>query len=393
MDYSKFFRAKCIHAQEEYEKYEGGVNPPIFENSLFTFPDYQTALHAFQGKNDRYIYSRGDNPTIEVLENKIAELEKTDSARMFSSGMAAITASILSCIESGDHIIAVNSCYAIGYKFFIEYLHDKFNVEITFVNGDRNSFTENIKENTKLFYLESPTSITFDLQDLEYIAHLARENNITTIIDNSYCSPYNQNPSQFGIDLIVHSISKYINGHSDVVAGVIAGKQELIDNIKEKEQSILGGIIAPFEAWLILRGLRTLGLRMDKHNENGLEIAKYLEDHPKIENVNYPALPSHTKHDLYTKQMKGAGGLMSFQVNVNSQSEMERFINSFQVFKIAVSWGGYESLILPIFSSLQGLPSALLSNWGIKENLVRLFVGLEETELLKKDLDQALQNI
>ena len=385
------FQNDCIHAEESYEDYLGGVAPPIFSNSLFTFPDYESSKESFAGKNDRYMYTRESNPTIEPLERKISKLEGTDQSMVLSSGMAAISSAVISQVKSGDHVIVVSNCYSVAYQLFTEFLSEKFGVEVTFVKGSTGEFKDNLQKNTKLFYLESPTSLKFDVQDLESVAKLAGKNDIVTIIDNTYATPYNQRPADYGIDLIVHSASKYINGHSDVVAGIITGRDDLMEEMETRE--VLGGNIGPFEAWLILRGLRTLGVRMERHNQTGLKIARFLAGHPKVEKVHYPGLKCHAKHELAKKQMSGYGGLMALELDA-PEDAIPEFVDSLKVISNAVSWGGFESLILhPYIAVSHSISDKRLSEWGITKKMLRLYVGLEEYEVLRHDLDNALESI
>ncbi len=386
-----YFQHDCIHAEESYEDYLGGVAPPIYSNSLFTFPDYRSSKECFANENERYTYTREANPTVEPLERKISKLEDTDETIVLSSGMAAISSAVISQLESGDHVIVVSNCYSIAYQLFTEFLKEKFGVEVTFVRGSRDDFENHLQDNTKLFYLESPTSLKFEILDLSTISEIAHQHDIVTIIDNTYSTPYNQRPSEYGIDVVVHSASKYINGHSDVVAGIISGREEIMKEMETRE--VLGGNIGPFEAWLILRGLRTLGIRMERHNETGLEIARFLDNHPKISRVHYPGLTSHPQHELASRQMSGFGGLMALELDANSK-EIPEFIDELEVISNAVSWGGFESLILhPYIAVSHTISDRRLAEWGITEDLLRLYVGLEEAEILKRDLDTALKSL
>lgn len=382
------------HYGEERDKYHGAVVPPIFQNSLFTFEDYDAIDKAFENPTENYIYTRGLNPTVEITEKKIALLEEGEKAKLFASGMAAISSSILSFVNVGDHIITVKSIYGPSNNFISKYLQNKFNIQVTFVEGDCiQEIESSIQENTKLIYLESPSSFTFKLQDLRAVSKLAKANGIRTIIDNTWASPMYQKPLTLGIDVVVHSVSKYLSGHSDVVAGVVISSEETINQIAQLEYSLLGGKIAPFEAWLVLRGLRTLPIRMEKHSENAKEISIFLENHNIINKVNYPGLESFPQYKLAKEQMSGFSGLMSFEIDTDING-IKRFLHTLQYFKIGVSWGGYESLVYaPIISLAKELPEEKWKAAGIHPGMVRISVGLENVKDLVDDLRQALDSI
>jgi len=372
----------------------GAVSPPIFQSSLFVYDTYDNFSNAISNIDKHYVYTRGNNPTVKIAEKKIAKLENAESAKCFGSGMAAISSAILSCVKSGDHIISVKTVYSPTYEFLSSYL-SRFNIETTFVDGMKvDDFENALRDNTKIIYLESPTTFLFQLQDLRKISLIAKKYNITTIIDNSWASPYFQNPIDFGIDVVVHSCSKYLSGHSDVVAGVMVGTNEFIDAVSKSEYALLGGILHPFDAWLILRGIRTLPLRMEKHFSSTLRITKYLENHPKILKVNYPFLHSNPQFELAKLQMYGGSGLFTFELKTRNVENIKIFISSLKHFYIGVSWGGYESLILPISAIINNKKTnTILDKMNISPNLIRISVGLENVEYLISDLEQALDKI
>lgn len=382
------------HYGEERDKYFGAVVPPMFQNSLFTFESYEAIDKAFEDPYENYIYTRGLNPTVEIVEKKIAYLEGGEKAKLFASGMAAISSSILNFIKAGDHIICVKSVYGPTNNFISKYLKEKFNIEATYVEGDDlEEIKRAIHENTKVIYLESPGSVTFKIQDLKSIAKIAKSNDIKTIIDNTWATPLYQNPLSMGIDVVVHSVSKYLSGHSDVVAGVVISSEKVINDITAFEFSLLGGKIAPFEAWLILRGLRTLSIRMERHSKSAMEIAKFLQSHPKVNKVNFPGLESFPQHELARKQMKNFSGLLSFEINTDING-IKKFLNNLSYFKIGVSWGGYESLVYaPIISLAKELPEEKWKAAGIHPGIVRISVGLEDIDDLIKDLGETLKMI
>jgi cystathionine beta-lyase len=395
MKNSKFHtQTECIHYADVPERFLGAVTPPIFQNSLFVYPTFEKFSHALKKLRQNYIYTRGNNPTVEICEQKIARLEKGESAKCFGSGMGAITSAILTFLRTGDHIVSIKNIYGPAYEFLSSFL-PRFNVETSFISGSSiEELRRAIKQNTKIIYLESPTTFTFQLQNLSEIAELAKQKKIVTIIDNTWATPYFQNPLEIGIDLVVHSCSKYLAGHSDVVAGAVIGKRDYIEQIFRSEFLLLGGILHPFEAWLLIRGLRTLPLRMERHFNNALKIANFLENHPKVLKVNYPLLPSHPQYQLAKKQLKGGSGLFSFELKTDNIKEIKKFVNFLRIFRLGVSWGGYESLVVPIAALMKnGKPNKTQKALGLSPYLIRLSVGLEDVEDLISDLEQALSQV
>jgi len=383
---------ETILCHDNEQKYEGAVVPPIFQNSLFTFPDWETIENAFAAHQEHFIYSRGKNPTVDFAEKKIAEIAHAERAILFTSGMAAITAAILYCVKPNSHIITIKNVYGPTSNLMANYLKEKLNIETTFIYGDKvEEFRDNIRKNTVLIYLESPSSAVFGLQDLEAVALLAKENNIKTICDNTWATPLFQKPLDLGIDFEVHSVTKYLCGHSDLVAGVILGKEQEMKALFEREFKWLGGKIAPFEAWLLIRSLRTFPIRMQRHQENAMKVAQFLEQHPQIELVRYPGLPSFPQYELGKKQMSGYSGLLSFQLKTNDIEEIKTFYNALKMFHRGVSWGGFESLAYaPAISYLKELSPEQFANMGISLGDIRISVGLENAEDLIEDLRQAM---
>lgn len=377
------------HFGENRLEHKGAVVPPIYQNSLFTFESSNAIEKAFDNFNDSYIYTRGNNPTVRLLEEKLAALEKGERAKFFASGMAAISAAIMHFVSSGDHIICIDSVYGPVSNFISEYLGKKFNIEVTYIKGDTlKSYEESLRENTKLIYLESPSSGIFSCQDLKSVAEFAKQHNISTIIDNTWATPIFQNPLTYGIDIVVHSASKYLCGHSDVVAGVIVSSNEIINEIFNYEHNFIGGKIAPFEAWLVLRGLRTLPIRMKKHMESTKIIIEFLENHPLVKEILYP-----NNNPIAIKQMSGFSGLFSVVLNTDEKG-VRLFIDTLKLFSIGVSWGGYESLVYaPIISLSKEMSKEKLEASGIRPGLVRLSIGLEEAEDLIEDIVNALNEV
>lgn len=377
------------HLGEDPRAYMGAVVPPIYQNSLFVFEDIRAMERAFEpgqsagrSRAGDYLYTRESNPTTAILETKLAALEGAEAARAFGSGMAAISAAIMSCVAAGRHIVTIDHVYGPARKFLTEYL-PRFGVETTFVDGrDPADFERAARPETSLFYLESPSTGVFHLQDIAAVCAIAKPRGFSVVIDNSWATPVFQKPLALGCDLVVHSMPKYLGGHSDLVAGCAMGSRERIARLSEMEGSLLGGILGPFGAWLVLRGLRTLPIRMKEAMARGLAIARFLERHPKVARVNHPFLPSHPQHDLALRQMSGASGLFSFELKDWDAERVRRFIESLRLFQLGVSWGGHESLVmLPGVHSRKDLerPSA-----------IRLSVGFEPVDALQEDLEQAL---
>lgn len=377
------FETLCAHAGDDPARFAGAPVPPIYQNSLFTSPDCETFAERGSQRPAAYDYTRVANPTTDVLQTKLAALEKTEAARCFASGMAAVTAAVLHCVRTGDHVVAVETAYGPTRQFFSGYL-PRFGVSVTYVAGtDPQQLADALRPETRLLYLESPSSLVFRLQDLHAAAALARERGILTAIDNSWATPYFQNPSAYGIDLVIHSATKYLGGHSDVVAGVVLGSRERLADLAQWEGQVLGGILDPFAAWLLLRGLRTLPVRMDRHQENGLVAARFLAAHPRVARVYHPGLPSHPQHALARRQMRGCSGLFSLELKEGGRAAAYRVANRLRYFGIGVSWGGFESLAIPMsFPAAEGEEP----RWGL-----RLSIGLESAADLLEDLEQALE--
>ncbi len=380
------------HYGEDRGAYHGAVVPPIFQNSLFTFEDWESIDKAFDDRMNNYIYSRGKNPTVSIVEEKIAKLSGGEKAQLFPSGMAAITASCLHFLEPNDHVIAIKNLYGPASTLLKSYLAKKMNIETTFVAGnDIEDFENAIQENTKLIYLESPSSVIFSLQDIKAVAKLAKSKGIKTMIDNTWSTPIFQKPLEMGIDLEVHSCSKYFGGHSDLIGGVVIGKKEDLDSIFLNEYEILGAKVAPMEAWLLVRSLRTLSMRLERHQASAMKVAQFLEKHPKIKQVTYPGLPSFPQYQLGKQQMSGYGSLMAFQLNANDLEKIKSFFNNFSVFQKGVGWGGHESLVyVPAISYLKELDEEQFAGMGISVGDIRIFIGLEHVDDLIEDLKESL---
>lgn len=378
------------HLGEHREQYFQAIAPPVMQTSNFAFPDLAHFRAGFADELTHHVYSRGNNPTVQILREKLAALEGTEDALVFSSGAGAVAAAVIGNVAAGDHVICQKAPYSWTTALLRKFL-GRFGVEHTFVDGtDIENIRAAVRPNTKVLYLESPNTMTFECQDLAACAALAKEHGLVTIIDNSYCSPLYQNPAAFGIDIVVHSGTKYLNGHSDVVVGVLCGSRAMVKKIFESELMTLGGILGPHDAALVIRGLRTLPLRVQRSSESAQWLIDRLDGHPKVERIWYPFHHSFPQLELAKRQMRGCGGLFSVEFKTDSQEKMEAFIHKLQRFLMAVSWGGHESLIIPTigFYNIPGRPNPA-GHW----TFVRFYIGLEDREWLWEDLEGAMEEL
>ena len=392
---AKKHRDETILNHDTYKDQHGAVVPPLYQNSLFTFDSWDDIDAAFDNKYGSYIYTRLLNPTVHVAEKKIAALCGGGKAKLCGSGMAAISSAILHCVKANDHLITIKNIYGPANTFISGYLADKMNIETTYVDGrNPEEFEAAIQDNTTLIYLESPASLTMDIQDLKTITLIAKAHNIKTVIDNTWASPVFQKPLTMGVDIEVHSASKYLGGHSDVIAGVIISNDKTLDEILGREHELLGAKVAPFEGWLILRSLRTLTIRMKAIMENTMTIAHFLESHAQVRRVHYPGLESFSQHALAREQMTGFSGLLSFELDTDNISEIKAFVDALELFSLGVSWGGHDSLVYaPVISYLKELSLDQFAAMGITPSLIRLSIGLEHTEDLMGDLENAFEKM
>jgi len=374
---------------EERDQYFNAIAPPIIQSSNFAF---KSVADFRQGLSDEYysiLYSRGNNPTVDILRKKLAALDGAEDALVFGSGIASIAIPLLAILNQGDHVVSVAKPYSWTIKLF-ERLLPKFGITTTFVDGTQTeNFAKALQPNTKVIYLESPNTFTYELQDLEAVAKLAKSKGLITMIDNSYCSPLNQRPYAMGIDLVAQSATKFIGGHSDVVAGVVTGSKVMIKKIFDAEFLNIGGNISPMNAWLLIRGLRTLDVRMRRICESTKKVVDALASHPKIEKVLFPFHPSFPQLALAKKQMKDAGGLFSIVLRAKTVDDVEKFCNSLQRFLLAVSWGGHESLVIP---SVIGFPAKDFDPANVNHRLIRFYIGLEDPDYLIEDLKKGLDS-
>ncbi len=362
-------------------KHYGAVHVPVYDSSLFTFSTVAD-MEREGNEPEGFVYSRGNNPTVRSLEKALAELEGGENARCFATGMGAISAAVLSAVRTGDHIVSVDQAYGPARRLIGDYMQ-RYGIEADFVDGsDLAAIEAAIRPNTRLLYLESPTSLFFELQDLRACAASARSRGIRTVVDNTWSTPCFQRPLELGVDLVVYSLTKYASGHSDAMGGVVVGSAEVIRELSRNELVLLGSVMLPQTASLIHRGLRTLPLRMERHQEGGRVVAAYLESLPFVGRVHYPGLPSHPQEELALSQMFGFSGLLSFEAG-EDREKLARFVEALFYFRIGFSWGGYESLV-SLQEGFRGTPRR-------KVPVVRLNVGLESPDVLLADLAQAFR--
>ena len=375
---------------EERENYFNAVAPPIMQTSNFVFEKVDGMRHAFEDEYSTYLYSRGKNPTVDILAKKLAALDDAEDCLVFNSGAAAIFAAVLANVKAGDHIISVNNPYTWAKKMFTEIL-PKFNVTTTFIDGtDISNFAAAKKSNTALIYLESPNSWDYALQDLSAVAAFAKQHNIISICDNSYCTPIYQRPIALGVDLSLQSATKYISGHSDTIAGVLSGSKEMIARIFKSEYNNIGSGIQPFNAWLLLRGLRTLPLRLHRITATTDKVISFLKQLHNVEEVIFPFSNSFAQYELAKQQMDGACGLLTFILGDVNIVQIEKFCESLKHIKMAVSWGGHESLIVP---RCAGLPIKDFDAKNKEHRMIRLYVGLEDAAYIIEDLQRGFESI
>lgn len=376
------------HLGEEHSEYYNAIAPPIVQTSNFLFETVADLRKAFEDEYQGYLYSRGLNPTVEILRKKLAALDGAEDCLVFNSGAAAIYASVMSVVKSGDHIVSVQEPYTWAQRLFVNTL-PRFGVTHSFIDGTNpENWEAAIQPNTTLFYLESPNSWTYALQDLKAVATLAKSRGITTIIDNSYCTPIYQRPIEMGIDMSLQSATKYIGGHSDTIAGVLTGTHVHMKKIFNEELLTIGSGIQPFNAWLLLRGLRTLPMRLEKISKTTREVVAWLQQHTMVERVIFPFDPAFPQYTLARQQMSGACGLLTIVLKNDTVQSIESFCNSLKYIRMAVSWGGHESLIIP---KVAGMEPGKFDSEVDAHRMCRLYVGLEESGFLISDLAQALK--
>jgi methionine-gamma-lyase len=382
----------AVHAGNDPSAHQGAVSVPIYQTSIFAFPDAEQGARIHEGEEAGYFYGRMGNPTQTALEKALAELEGGEAGLSFASGMAAVSAALLTMLRPGDHIVAPESLYATTNALYNEMLVP-FGFTVSYVDAtDPDNYRQAIRPETKLFYLESPANPTLKLVDIAAVVQIARRNNIATLMDNTFATPFNQRPLEYGVDAVVHSATKYLGGHGDLTAGALVGKKETIERARWQTNKILGGVIAPQTAWLVLRGIKTLALRMERHNSNALAVAEFLAQHPKVVAVHYPGLPAHPQHELAQRQMNGFGGMVAF--DVGGVEAGRRLVNNLKLCLLAVSLGDVATLIQHSASMTHAsLERERRLAVGITDGLLRLSVGIERAADIIEDLANALKLI
>lgn len=375
------FSTRAIHTGQEPDPSTGALMTPIFQTSTYA--------QAGMGENKGYEYARTGNPTRTALEACLASLENGKYGLAFASGLAAEHA-VLSLLNAGEHMVSCDDLYGGTYRIF-ERIMKRYNVETSYVTANAvNEYEQAIRPNTRLIWLETPTNPLLQLADIQAIAEIAHRHNILLVVDNTFSSPYFQQPLDLGADIVLHSTTKYINGHSDVIGGVVITNDDEIYQAIKFHQNAAGAVPGPFDAWLTLRGVKTLALRMKQHEENAFSVAKFLSEHPRVEKVYYPGLASHPDHELAKRQMHGFGGMVSFQFK-GTLEDVDTVVRRLKVFTFAESLGGIESLVCHPASMTHGsIPREIREARGLTDTLLRLSVGIEDVEDLLADLHQAL---
>ena len=385
---------KAIHGGCDGYNPSYSLNPPIFQTSTFVFKDLEHVEDVMSFKSDDYVYTRGNNPTLRLLEKRLSELEGGKSAVAFASGMAAISSVIFSLVKPGDTIITHRTLYGSSYNVAAK-LAPKFNIVSKMIDLTNIDNLENeIDESVKVIYFETPSNPNLEIIDIEKISSIASKYNIKVVVDNTFASPYFQNPLKLGADIVVHSATKYICGHGDVVGGIAISKDDnYINELKFDYMCEFGGVMSPFNAWLLLRGLKTLGLRMKKHEENAICVANFLNSHEKVEKVMYPGLKSFKGHDLCKKQMSGFGGILSFELK-DKYNNLDKFFKNLNLLSLAVSLGDCESLIQhPASMTHRGYPNEKLEEFGFSNKTIRISCGIENVEDIIEDIKCALDSL
>ncbi|MFD6440108.1 methionine gamma-lyase [Peribacillus sp. NPDC060186] len=388
-DKYKHIETAVIHEGYDSKEHLGSLATPLFQTSTFTFETAEQGERRFAGLEDGYIYSRLGNPTVQVLEDKIAALEGGEAGLAFSSGMAAVSAVLFALTKADDHILCSQGLYGCTFGL-LQLMKSKYRITHDFCDmNTEEQLRKMIRPETTCIYVETPINPTMKMVDLQMVMKVAKECNVPVVVDNTFSTPYLQKPLDYGCDVVLHSATKYLCGHGDVVAGLIVGKKEFIKQVALTTQKDIGGIISPFDAWLLLRGLKTLPVRMDRHSANAREIFRELKQHPQVENVYYPGDASSPDHYIMEKQMKHGGGLISFELRGTKQ-DAQKFLNNLRLIKIAVSLGDAETLIQhPATMTHSAVPEESRHQMGISDQLIRLSVGLEAWQDIWHDLQQA----
>lgn len=388
------FDTISIHAGKKGKNPDNALNPPIFQTATFVFDNIQHVKDVMSFKREDYVYTRGNNPTLKLFENRMVALEEGKAAVAFASGMAAISSTLFCLLKPGDNIIVNRTLYGSTYNVVTKIL-PQYHVEYKVVDLTKPElFEEAIDEKTKVVYFETPSNPNLSIIDIKRIASIAKEKEIKVVVDNTFATPYFQRPLNLGADIVVHSATKYICGHGDVLGGVaIAKDQDFIQRLKFDYMCEFGGVLSPFDAWLLLRGLKTLGVRMRQHEQNALQVAKFLRKHPKVKNVMYPGLENSPDHNTAKEQMNGYGAMISFEIEGGSQDAI-KVVNNVGLIQLAVSLGDCETLIeIPAEMTHRGYPKEKLAEFGLTESMIRLSIGLENVGDIISDLEEALAKI
>lgn len=390
MSDSKHIETQAIHSGRINDEQFGSLATPLYQTSTFIFDDAQQGADRFAGEADGYIYSRLGNPTTRQLEMRVAAMEGMEDAAATATGMGAVSGALLANLSCGDHLISSKAVYGCSFALMNHQL-TRWGIEVSFVDmANPQEVAAAIKPNTKVIFLETPVNPNLEVYDLAAIGKIAQQHNIISIVDNTFLTPVLQQPKKYGIDIVVHSATKYLNGHGDVVAGIICGSNEMIMNIKMTVLKDIGATISPHDAWLIMRGLKTLPIRMERHCSNAQKLAEFLENHEKVSQVYYPGLKSHSGNRFIGEQMKAAGGVIAFEIASDLAGGSD-FINRMKLFSIAVSLGDAESLIQhPASMTHSPYTQEERLAAGISDSLIRISVGLENVDDLIADLEQSL---
>ncbi|MEW6995668.1 methionine gamma-lyase [Colwelliaceae bacterium MEBiC 14330] len=390
---SENIETNAIHAGRIDDKQFGSLATPLYQTSTFIFDNAQQGGDRFAGESEGYIYTRLGNPTTRQLEQRVAAMEGMEDAAATATGMAAVSAALMTNLQAGDHMISSKAVYGCSFAL-MSHMLKKFNIEVSFVDmTEPENIKSAIKENTKLIFLETPINPNLVVLDLAKICRIAKEYKLVSIVDNTFLTPVLQQPAKFGADIVIHSATKYLNGHGDVVAGIVCGSFDMINDIKMTTLKDIGATISPHDAWLIMRGLKTLPIRMERHCSNAQTVAEFLEQHPMVSDVYYPGLNSHPGNKFIGKQMKAAGGVIAFELNTDLQGG-SAFIDQMQLFSIAVSLGDAESLIQhPASMTHSPYTPEERQDAGISDSLIRISVGLENVNDIIADLAQSLAKL
>lgn len=384
------FFTKAVHAGEDRNANFGAVSVPIFPASVFAFLDADDGIAIHNYEKPGYFYGRLGNPTVDALERTIAEMEQGEAALAFASGMAAISAAVFTLVGTGGHAVAPESMYSTTTNF-LNHIGEQFGVETTFVDArDAEAYAAAIRPNTKMFWIETPSNPLLRITDIAEVATAGRKAGITTVVDSTFATPFNQLPLKLGADLVIHSATKYLGGHSDLTAGLLVGRRELIDKARHGPAKLYGGNIAPQVAWLVLRGIKTLALRMERHNANAFAFANMISNHPKVRAVHYPGLETHQNHPIAKRQMNGFGGMVG--VDVGSVEAAKSLVNNLKICTFATSLGGVETLVQPVaLMTHASLTPEERRRAGVSDGLLRISVGIEHIDDICQDIYDGLE--